>query len=107
MLSELFLEYFSGKPRAINRAAQFVPEIRDGTNVIFVGMSNNQTREIIFTRLNKLRVRHLRIRFATMVSGAVSTDAPRLRESDTTIDHQPLSIVTIQVHVHADFAGTA
>jgi hypothetical protein len=75
--------------------------------MIFVGVSNHQASEPIFAGDNKFRIRHLRIGFTGVMTCTVGADTPRLRKSDTAIDHQPTTIVAVKVHIHPDLAGAA
>ncbi len=94
---KLGLKEFGGKRRCIDRAFQPWPKIWHRPKVIFVGMGQNKTKQLVLAVLDKGRVGHHNI----------NTRKPFLAKGNPHINHQPLVIVAIKVQVHANFARTA
>ena len=85
-----------GKRGCIDRAAQTRPEMSHGTNVVFVGVRDEQCLERLTALNDEGRIRHQHVRPRLAGSG----------KGHTAIDHEPGPVVAVEVHVHADFAAT-
>ncbi len=94
---ELAAQDRGGEPRAVDRAAQPLPEIGDGAEVILVRVGQHQAAKILAPRLDEARI------------GQHDLDPGQglVGETDAQIDHQPLTVQPVQVEVQADLARSA
>ena len=105
-LRELATQNFGREPAGVYRALQQRPEVGYSSDMIFVGVGNYQARQPFTAVSNERRIRHLNRRLATMMHRAISSNATRLWKGNTTIHHQPGTIVAIEVEVHTNFTGS-
>ena len=96
-LGELALEHAGGELGRVHRAAQALPQVGHGPEVILVGMGEHQSEQVVAALDDERGVGH----------DDVDAGMTLVGKGDAEVDHQPLAVVTIEVEVHADFARTA
>ncbi len=85
-------QHGAGKRGNVNRALQHWPHMRHSTNMVLVGMGNDQPCQLVPAFHNKGRVRDQNFCFRGVVPA----------KTNTAINSQPCIALTIQVEVHAD-----
>ena len=100
-VSEFALQNFHGEWRCIDRATQAVPKVLHRAQVIFVCMREYKSGKLIFAFLDE----------SWVWRDQINPRRASITKGDAEINHQPCWFfgfpVTIQVQVHANFAGTA
>ena len=93
---ELPSQVATGKRRRIDRAANFAPQIRHRTKMVFMGMGDHQPVEPVQIIHDKCRVgrHHINARCRVVTEG------------NSHINHKPAVVITVQAHIHADLAST-
>ena len=99
MLGKLSFQHLGGEFGCVDRAAKSTPQVGDGADMVLMGVGQQQSLQRIFTRRDKFRVGHLHVKTAATTTICIT-------EGDTTIHHQPLLVVSVEVHIHTDFAAT-
>ena len=86
-----------GKRRGVDRATEARPQIRDGAEMVLMAVGEHYGLEGFPPRLDESGVGH--DQFGP--GGAV------VREGHAAIEHDPAAVETVEIEVHADFAGAA
>ncbi len=94
---QLFVEKGAGEGCRVNRAAEALPEIGNGADMVFVAMRHDETGEAVAPLDDEAGIGHQHVEARLAVVG----------EGDAAIDHQPFAAIAVQRQVHADLAGTA
>ena len=96
-LHQLGIDHLGGEGGGVDRAAQARPEVADRADVVLVGMGQDQPGQVLAARLDEGGIGHQHVDPGRAGPG----------EGDPEIDHQPLSVMAVEVQVHADLAGPA
>ena len=96
-LAELCPQHRGGERGRPNRAAQLVPQIGDGADVVFVRMRCDDPQQTVASLGDKAGVGHDDIEAGLRI----------IAEGHAAIDDQPVALISVEVEVHADLAGAA
>ena len=97
VFGKLPAEKRQGEGAAIDRAAKLGPHIGNGTEMVLMPVGQHEAGKLFAPRLDEAEVRKDHVDPGHAVVG----------EGDSQIDHQPASLIMIEVRVHADLAGAA
>ena len=97
VLGKLAAKQRQRESTAVDRATEPRPHIGNGTEMILMAVSENQTGKRVAPLFNETEVgkHHIDARHAVV------------RKGDAEINHQPATVVMVEVGIHPDLAGTA
>ncbi len=101
VLAQFSPQYRERERRAVDGAAEAVPEVGHGADMVLVGMGEHQAGQTVAALLDELRV------------GQDDVDPRRgaVVEGDAHVDHQPAAVSgrsqAVEIEVHPDLAGAA